>query len=77
MEKIISMIAEISDDSITPKNVKERLNIVLNILKENIDCSVKINKALHELDEVVNENNMEQFTRTQIWNIVSMLEKFN
>lgn len=75
METILNMLLEISEDSLTPKSIKEKLNVVSSILKQETDCSVKVNKALHELDDVVNDNNMDQFTRTQIWNVVSLLEK--
>ena len=34
----------------------------------------KINKALHELEEVAEDTNMQPYTRTQIWNVVSLLE---
>ena len=72
---VIDLLIEISNDSETPKNVKEKMVHVTEILKNGDDDSMKINKALHELDEIVNDNNMQQFARTQIWNVVSLLEK--
>ena len=74
MRDIIDLLIEISEDSTTPKNVKEKMVKVSDILKEDVDDSIKKNKAQHELDEIVNDNNMQQFTRTQIWNVVSLLE---
>ncbi len=71
----VDMLSEMNDDSSTPKNVRGKISGVLNILKEDVDVSIKVNKALHELDEIVNENNIQQYTRTQIWNVVSLLEK--
>ncbi len=75
LKDIIDLLIEISEDSTTPKNIKEKVTGVVNILKEDVDVSIKVNKALHELDEIANDNNMQQYTRTQIWNVVSLLEK--
>jgi uncharacterized protein (UPF0147 family) len=75
LNSIIELISEISEDSSAPKNIRSKMSEISKILKESTDNSMKINKALNELDEVVNDNNMQQFTRTQIWNVVSLLEK--
>ena len=75
LKDVIDLVIEISGDSTTPRNVKERLTLVVNMLNQDEDVSIKVNKALHELDEIVNENSMQQYTRTQIWNVVSLLEK--
>ena len=75
LKNIIELLLEISEDSSTPKNVRGKMTQVAGILKEEVDDSIKINKALNELDEIVNDNNMQQYARTQIWNVVSLLEK--
>jgi hypothetical protein len=36
---------------------------------------VRISTAIHILDEIINDPNMPMYTRTQIWNVVSMLEQ--
>ncbi|MBU0461926.1 MAG: UPF0147 family protein, partial [Nanoarchaeota archaeon] len=41
------------------------------------ELSIRINKALSELDEISDDTNLQAYTRTQIWNIASMLEMFN
>ena len=73
-KEIVESISELSDDSSIPKNLKERLNHVSKLMNQDLEDSLKINKALDELDEIVDNNNLEPYTRTQIWNIVSMLE---
>jgi len=48
----------------------------MTTLKKNqILSEDEYNKALDELDELVSDNNIQQYTRTQIWNVVSLLEK--
>ena len=73
---VIDLLEDISEDSTTSKNVKEKMGRIVNILKNGDENSIKVNKALDELDDAVNDNNMQQFTRTQIWNVVSLLENF-
>jgi uncharacterized protein len=73
---IINSLEELKDDSNMQKNVKLKINEIINMLSDekNGDLSIKINKALDMLDNISNENNIPSYIRTQIWNIVSMLE---
>ncbi|MBS3137734.1 UPF0147 family protein [Candidatus Woesearchaeota archaeon] len=74
IRNIIAALEELSNDPAVPKNVKTRIENSINYLKNEEDLSISVNKALNELDEIADDTNMESFTRTQIWNIVSMLE---
>lgn len=74
-KNVIDLLSEISEDTTTPKNVKGKMLQIIAILREDVDDSIKKNKVLYELDEIVNDNNMQQYIRTQIWNVVSLLEK--
>lgn len=75
LNNILNLLNEISEDPVTSKNVKEKMIKITEILKQDVDVSIKVHKALNELDEIVSDNNMQHFTRTQIWNVVSLLEK--
>jgi uncharacterized protein (UPF0147 family) len=75
VNKIIVELKEILGDASVPKNIKENIEKVIKTLSEEGDLSIKISKVLSELDEVSNDTNIQPYTRTQIWNIVSMLEK--
>ena len=75
INKVVVELKELLEDTSVPKNVKESIERVIKILEENGDMSLKINKALNGLDEIADDINMQSYTRTQIWNIVSMLEK--
>jgi uncharacterized protein (UPF0147 family) len=74
MKQIVDSLTALLDDSVVPRNVKIKLEAVIKILNEDTDVSIKVNKALHELDDVADDSNMQPFTRTQIWNVVSILE---
>ncbi len=72
---IIDTLQEIANDVAVPRNIKEKLTQIVVILKnEEEDFLMRKDKALSELDEVVEDTNIQPYTRTQIWNIVSVLE---
>jgi len=72
---IIDGLSELTKDLNIPKNVKDKIENTINALKQDTDVSIKVHKALNELDEVIDDINLQPYTRTQIWNIVSLLEK--
>ena len=76
-QEAIEALNELEADINIPKNIKTKLQEIIDILEEDTELSIKISKELNELDEISNDANLEPFTRTQIWNIVSMLEKVN
>ena len=75
IKEIIEFINDLQEESSVPRNVKAKLLNITEILKEDSDKSLKVNKALHELDEINDDVNIQSYIRTQIWNIASMLEK--
>lgn len=62
------------DDNTVPRNIKIRIEETIKALKNDGDVSMSVNKALHELDEIQDDTNLQPHTRTQIWSISSMLE---
>ena len=72
---VINSLNEIHADAAVPRNVRAKIEAVLNTLKEDAELSIKINKILNELDGIVNDVNLQSYTRTQIWNVMSLLEK--
>jgi uncharacterized protein (UPF0147 family) len=76
LHNVVEALEELSGDNTVPRNIKSKVEAIIGILKieDGSDMSIKINKALSELDEISDDTNLQPFTRTQIWNIVSMLE---
>jgi len=74
LNQIVKAIDEIIEDYTVPKNVKRNLENAKNALLTEDEVSIRVNKALNELDELSEDTNMQSYTRTQVWNIVSMLE---
>jgi uncharacterized protein (UPF0147 family) len=77
IEGVVEVLTELGEDGGVPRNVQERLGETIKVLKEKTELKIRVNKALHELDEVADDPNLQQYTRTQIWNIVRVLEKFS
>lgn len=75
MSEINKLLDEINEDRTVPRNIR---NLILetkrHLNNEKEDMAVRINSAVSILDEVSNDPNIPTYTRTQIWNIVSLLE---
>ncbi|MBI5072413.1 UPF0147 family protein [Candidatus Woesearchaeota archaeon] len=75
IQSIIESMQEIANDSTVPRNVKEKLQLIVKVLQnEAEDILLRKDKALSELDEIAEDTNLQAYTRTQIWNMVSVLE---
>lgn len=75
MAEIIDTMRDISDETALPKNIKAKLLEIIQILEsEEDEISLRINKALHEIDELASDVNMQSYIRTQLLGIASNLE---
>lgn len=75
LEPIADVLRQVAEDKSVPNNIKEDCRECIEILKnEEEEISVRVNSCTSILDEVSNDANIPMYTRTQIWNIVSMLE---
>lgn len=73
--EIILLMKELEQDNGVSSNTKEKIVNSINTLNQDMDLSFKASKVIHEIEEVSQNNNIESYTRTQLWNIVSLLEK--
>lgn len=72
---VLEAIDELQEDTTVPKNIKIKLQAISSMLKEEkVDPRMVINKVLDQLEELSEDVNLQAYTRTQLWNIVSMLE---
>ena len=74
MDTINRLLDEINDDRSVPKNIRNSVMEARQHLNSDADIAIKVNSAVSILDELSNDPNIPIYTRTQIWNIVSMLE---
>ena len=76
-EEIIQALNTLKEDDGVPKNVRTRIDSIIDALREDTDISMKVGNSLHNLDDISEDLNLPAFIRTQVWNISSMLEKLN
>lgn len=74
IKEILVLLSELKSDLSVPKNIRIRVEGIMETLQNEMDVSVKKNKVLNELDEVANDSNLQPYTRTQVWSVVSLLE---
>ena len=75
VDTVINSLSEIQEDATVPRNVRAKIESIISSLKGDSELSIKVSKALNELDGVAGDINLQAYTRTQIWNIMSALEK--
>jgi uncharacterized protein (UPF0147 family) len=76
LNELIEMITELTEDSSVPRNVKDKLKSINSILTdESREKYISINEAKDILAEISEDQNLQTFSRTQLWNISSMLEE--
>jgi uncharacterized protein (UPF0147 family) len=72
---VLEILDRIINDRTVPKNIREAVEKAKNALNGKEDEELRINTAIVTLDEISNDPNMPLYTRTQIWNAVSLLEQ--
>jgi uncharacterized protein (UPF0147 family) len=76
VQQVIAILDMIISDRTVPRNIKKMAEDSKSALSANgTSEELKISTAIHLLDEVTSDPNMPLYTRTQIWNVVSMLEQ--
>ena len=71
-ENIIVALSELKEEQGISKNVKICVERIISHIQN--DAELGKDKALAEIEEMMSGNNVEQHIRTQIWNVVSMIE---
>ena len=75
---ITGLLDEISQDRTVAKNIRTAMEQAkASLMDAKQEIAVRINGAISILDDVANDPNIPVYSRTQIWNIVSMLEVLN
>lgn len=73
--QILNALRELGEDSAISKGIKIHINTTIKILETaNCEHCLKVSRAINEIEPLSTEISVEAFTRTQLFNIVSMLE---
>ncbi len=72
---IVEQIEMMQEEKELPKNIKAKLQHIIEILKaEGQETSLKIDKALSELEEISEDVNIPSDVRMDLFNLSSILE---
>jgi len=70
-----AILIMISEDNTTPRNIRRAAKEALDILgAPDQSHGVRAAQAVNILDDISQDPNMPGYTRTRIWNVVSVLE---
>jgi uncharacterized protein (UPF0147 family) len=73
MNQIIEALEMLKEDGVS-KNVCKCIDELVSFLKSDAELTLKKDKALNVLGNASNDPNLPGDVRTQMWNILSMLE---
>ena len=74
-QEVLTLLEEIEVDKTVPRNVRSAaVEIKKDLRNDKLEKDIRVNNAISILDEVSSDPNIPIYTRTQIWNIVSVLE---
>jgi uncharacterized protein (UPF0147 family) len=77
-KEVVVEFERMCNDEGIPQNIKVKMESIVSMLSDKeTTAEFKTNKALQELDEISEENNVPEHLRTQIWSLVSILESLN
>ena len=71
LQEALESLEMLQEDQDASKRIKEKTHKVITLLNSQEEMS--ISKALMELEEL-NSNEISSYLRTQVWDIVSLLE---
>ncbi|MFT4309811.1 MAG: UPF0147 family protein [Candidatus Woesearchaeota archaeon] len=75
LDDALEILDELKDDNTLPKNVRGSVARIIEHLKdETCELSIRVDKAMQELEEISSDINVQAYSRTQLWHVVSMLE---
>lgn len=75
VEDVVSQIEEMKEEKELPKNIKTKLEEIISILKtDGQELSLKIDRALGELEELSDDVNIPSDVRMDLFNLSSLLE---
>lgn len=74
-DDIVAMLSQMEEDFSVPKNLRSKIKTTISLLNDcDIGLDIKCDRSLQELDDIANDPSIPVYVRTQIWNILSILE---
>ena len=75
LSQAMAVLNRVAEDNTTPRNIRRTAKQASDILMdESLSIAAKAANAIDLLDEISQDPNMPMYTRTRIWNVISLLE---
>ncbi len=75
MKQAMSILNMVAEDNTTPRNIRRTAKQGSDILlDESLSMAARAANAIDILDQISQDPNMPMYTRTRIWNVISVLE---
>jgi uncharacterized protein (UPF0147 family) len=75
MEQATTVLNMIADDNTTPRNIRRTAKQAADmLLDESLSVAARAANAIAVLEDISQDPNMPMYSRTRIWNAISVLE---
>ncbi len=75
LDQAMSILNMIADDNTTPRNIRRTAKQAADmLLDESISVAARAANAIAILEDISQDPNMPMYSRTRIWNAISVLE---
>ena len=75
LSQAIQVLTLIADDNTTPRNIRRTAkNASEMLVDESISIAARAANAIAVLEDISQDPNMPMYSRTRIWNAISVLE---
>ena len=72
-DETLKIMQEILDDRAVPRNIRAKIEEAIG--KVRLNNSTSMSEAIYLLDDISNDVNMPDHTRTDIWHLISLIEE--
>jgi uncharacterized protein (UPF0147 family) len=71
----MAILNRVAEDNTTPRNIRRTAKQASDLLlNESLTLAARAANAIDILDQISQDPNMPMYTRTRIWNVISVLE---
>jgi len=75
VNQAMAILNRVAEDNTTPRNIRRTAKQASDLLlDESLSLAVRAANAIDLLDEISQDPNMPMYTRTRLWNVISVLE---
>jgi len=75
LNQAMAILNRVAEDNTTPRNIRRTAKQASDILlDESLSLAARAANAIDLLDQISQDPNMPMYTRTRLWNVISVLE---